>query len=163
MSITFNADEIFEIAEEMEKNGAKFYRKAAENTCDDQTKQMLLKLATMEDGHLQTFKSMRRQLCGSEKVQNTFDPDNEAALYLQAFADARGYEGKKSPTEELTGKESTKEVLEIALNDEKEAVVFYTGLKSLVSEKAGRDKVEMIIAEEMGHIAILLNQLKALG
>ena len=30
MPITFNADEIFEMAEEMERNGAWFYRRAAE-------------------------------------------------------------------------------------------------------------------------------------
>jgi hypothetical protein len=30
MSITFNVDEIFEMAEEIERNGAKFYREAQE-------------------------------------------------------------------------------------------------------------------------------------
>ena len=30
--ITFNPDEIFEMAEQIERNGAKFYRKAAERT-----------------------------------------------------------------------------------------------------------------------------------
>ena len=47
MSITFNANEIFEMAEEIERNGAKFYRKAAQNTSDNQTKQMLLDMADM--------------------------------------------------------------------------------------------------------------------
>ena len=36
MPITFNANEIFEMAEEMERNGARFYRKAAENASDNQ-------------------------------------------------------------------------------------------------------------------------------
>ncbi|MFC1675639.1 ferritin family protein [Planctomycetota bacterium] len=163
MSITFNADEIFEMAEEIEKNGAKFYRKAAENVSDKDIEKLLLELAVTEDGHLQTFRQMRQQLSGPEKTQNTFDPDSEAALYLQAMAEARGYEGKKSPTVELTGKESVKEVFEIALNAEKESVVFYFGLKSLVSEKAGKDKVEKVITEELSHITTLLSQLKALN
>ena len=163
MSITFNADEIFEMAEEIERNGAKFYRKAAENASDKDIEKLLLDLAVTEDGHLETFKQMRGQLADSEKTQNTFDPDNEAALYLQAMADARGYEGKRSPTIELTGKESVKEVFEIALNAEKESVVFYFGIKSFVSEKAGKDKVEKIIGEELSHITTLLDQLKALN
>ena len=162
MSITFNADEVFEMAEEMEINGARFYRKAAENTSDSQTKQMLLDMANMEDGHLKTFQNIRKELGDSEMEPMAFDPDNEGALYLQAMADAHGYEGKKSPTEELTGNETPKEILEIALNSEKESVVFYSGLKSLVSLKAGRDKVEAIVLEELAHIATLFNKLKTL-
>ena len=162
MGITFNANEIFEMAEEMERDGAKFYRKAAENASDEKTKQMLLDMASMEDGHLKTFKEMREQLSDQEKGWAVFDPDNQSVLYLQAMADARGYEGKIAPKKELTGDETPKEILEIALNSEKESVVFYFGLKSLVPPKAGRDKVEAIILEELSHITTLLNKLKSL-
>ena len=44
MSITFNADEIFEMAEQIERNGATFYREAAGNTLDADVKEMLLSL-----------------------------------------------------------------------------------------------------------------------
>ena len=162
MPVTFNADEIFEMAEEIERNGANFYRKAAENTSDKQTKQMLLDMAVMEDGHLKTFEKMREQLSGQEKGWTVFDPDNQSVLYLQAMADARGYEGKITPAKELTGKETIREILEIALNSEKESVVFYFGLRSMVPVKAGRDKVEAIVEEELSHITILLNKLKSL-
>ena len=162
MPITFNANEIFEMAEEMERNGARFYRKAAENASDNQTKQMLLDMADMEDGHLATFQEMREELSGQEKGWTVFDPDNQSVLYLQAMADARGYEGKITPNEELTGRETPKEILETALNSEKESVVFYFGLKSLVPPKAGREKVEAIIIEELSHITTLLNKLKSL-
>ena len=162
MPITFNANEIFEMAEEMERNGARFYRKAAENTSDDQTKQMLLNMADMEDDHLKTFEEMRKELSGQEKGWTTFDPDNQSVLYLQSMADARGYEGKITPTKELTGSETPKEILETALNSEKESIVFYFGLKGLVPVKAGRDKVEAIIIEELSHITTLLNKLKSL-
>ncbi len=162
MSITFNADEIFEMAEEIERNGAKFYRQAAKNTSDKQTKQVLLDMAVMEDGHLKTFEQMREQLSGQEKGWTTFDPDNQSALYLQAMADARGYEGKITPAKELTGKETTKEIIEIALNSENESVVFYLTLKDLVPVKAGRDKVEAIILEELSHITTLLKTLRSM-
>ena len=162
MPITFNANEIFEMAEEMERNGAKFYRKAAQNTADDQTKQMLLDMADMEDGHLATFQEMREQLSGQEKGWTVFDPDNQSILYLQAMADAHGYEGKITPSKELTGNETTKEILETALNSEKESVVFYFGLKGMVPVRAGRDKVEAIIIEELDHITTLLKKLKSL-
>ena len=162
MSITFNADEIFEMAEEIERNGAKFYREATKKTSDSKTKQMLLDMAAMEDGHLRTFAKMRYELSNQEKKETIFDPDSEAALYLQAMADSRGIEGRISPTQKLTGKETIKEILEIALNSEKESVVFYFGLKGMVPTKAGQDRVEAIILEEINHITALLNQLKEL-
>ena len=162
MGITFNANEIFEMAEEIERNGAKFYRQAAENTPDKETKQMLLDMAVMEDGHLKTFEEMRKQLSGQEKGWTVFDPDNQSVMYLQAMADARGYEGKIAPTKELTGNESPKEILEIALNSEKESVFLYFGFKELVPPKAGRDKVVAIIKEELSHITTLLKKLKSL-
>ena len=162
MGITFNANEIFEMAEEIERNGAKFYRRASANSPDEKTKQMLLDMAVMEDEHLKTFQQMRKQLSGREKGWAIFDPDNLSVLYLQAMADARGYEGKITPAKELTGSETPKEIIEIALNSEKESVVFYFGLKGLVPVKAGRDKVEAVIIEELGHITTLLGRLKSI-
>ncbi len=162
MSIRFSADEIFEMAEEIERNGAKFYRKAAEGAADNETRRYLLDMAAMEDGHLQTFTEMREQLSDAEREVVTFDPENEAALYLDAMADSHGTEGKKSVTEELTGDESIAEIVSIAIGAEKDSVVFYSGLKSLVTDAAGRDKVEKIIAEELSHLASLTNKLKEL-
>ena len=163
MGITFNANEVFEMAEEIERNGAKFYRKAAENASDDKIKKMLLGMAAMEDKHLKTFREMREQLSAREKEENVFDPNDEAAMYLQTMADARSWEGRKSPGVELTGNETTKEIIEIALNSEKESVVFYHGLRSLVPPKAGRDKIDAIITEELSHIRVLLEQLKLIN
>ncbi|MHC4572626.1 MAG: ferritin family protein [Planctomycetota bacterium] len=162
MGITFNADEIFEMAEQIERNGAEYYREAAEKAADKETKQMLLDMAAMEDGHLKTFQEMREELSGREKTPLAFDPDNQAAMYLKTMADARGMEGRISPTKKLTGSETTREVLDTAVNSENESVVFYLNLKGLVPVKAGRDKVEEIILEELSHITTLLGKLKAL-
>ena len=162
MSITFNVDEIFEMAEEIERNGAKFYREAAGNAKDKTIQKMFTELAAMEDGHLRTFQQMRQGLSDQEKGGTTFDPDNEAALYLQAMADTKGFEGMKTQTQKLTGKESMEELFEVAIEAEKNSVVFYVGLKGMVEARAGRDKVENIIREEVGHAAQLRRELAAI-
>ena len=59
MSYDFNADDVLEMAEQLEKNGGKFYRAAAESTNDPDNKKFLLELAAMEDQHELTFKAMR--------------------------------------------------------------------------------------------------------
>jgi rubrerythrin len=162
MGVNFNADEVFEMAEQIERNGARFYREAADKVTSREMKDMFLNMAVMEDGHLQTFQAMRKDLAAQEKAETAFDPFNEAALYLQTMADDKGSEGLKSPTEKLTGRESAQELLEIAIGAEKNSVLFYVGLKDLVSAKAGRDKVEPIIREEVRHVADLRRQRTAL-
>ncbi|HQI26949.1 MAG TPA: ferritin family protein [Sedimentisphaerales bacterium] len=129
MSITFNADEVFEMAEEIERNGARFYREAASKAADRGIKEMFLGMASMEDGHLRTFQEMRKSLTEREKGETAFDPYNEATLYLQALADSKGFEGMKSPTQKLTGRESVRELLETAIGAEQNSVLYYVGLK----------------------------------
>ncbi len=163
MPVKFNANEIFEMAEEIEANAEKFYREAADNTSDKNTEKMLLEMAEMEDEHLNIFRQMRQSLGEEEQIQPTFDPEDEAALYLQAMADAHGSEGKISPTKKLTGNETIKEILHIAKNAEKDSVVFYNSLKEMVPPRAGRGRVEKIIKEEIGHINTINQKLNEAG
>ncbi len=160
MAASFNADEILEMAEQIERNGAKFYREASKVAEDKQISQMFLDMAVMEEGHLRTFEDMRKELSEQEKGGVVFDPNDEAAAYLQMKGGASGIEGKKSPTQALTGNETMKEIFEIAVNAEKESITFYTSLKDLVSSEAGKDKVEAIIEEEKKHVDSLLEQLE---
>jgi len=162
VSITFNADEIFEMAEQIERNGAAFYREAAVKAKDAPTKKFLTDLAAMEDGHLVIFQTMRKELGKADKEPVTFDPDNEAAMYLQAMADAKGFEGKISPGLRLSGRETLPDILSMAINAERNSVVFYVGLKSLVEADRNRRQVDKIIGEEMGHIAVLQRKLLSL-
>ena len=160
MAATFSVNEIFDIAEEIERNGARLYRKAAESASSEEGCEFFQSLAAMEDGHLGTFQSMRKHLMAG-KVE-TYDPQGQAYLYLKAIADLRGYEGKKNLVQELTGRESRKEILEIALNAEKESVFLYYGMKDLLPSADDRETVSKIIKEELSHITLLLTELKSL-
>ena len=162
MVITYSADEIFEIAEEIERNAAELYREAAEKCSNEETRKLLLDMSAIENEHLETFQSMREKLSAEDGL-SIFDPLARSAEYLQTMADARTWEGRTSPTQDLTGDETARGIIEIALESEKEMVVFYVGLKDMVYFKAGKDKVEEIIIEELKHISALLKMLKSLG
>ena len=43
MAYDFTADDIFEMAEQLERNGAQFYRNAAENTDDPEANAFLIR------------------------------------------------------------------------------------------------------------------------
>ena len=157
MSYDFNADDIFEMAEQLERNGGKFYRTVAEGVSDAANKKLLLGLAEMEDQHVKTFQALRAELTEKEKESTVFDPQGEAALYLRALADTRVFFEKQI---DVT---SMQEILKSAIEAEKDAIVFYLGMKDTVPEGSGKDRLDNIIKEEMGHIQLLGRELVALG
>ncbi len=149
----FNADDIFEMAVKIEQNGALFYREAAQKVTGEGNKQFLLDLAKMEDDHEQTFAIMKKELIADESVPTTFDPDDQNALYLQAFADTRVFFRKEEPGSDL------QEILGCAIQSEKDSIAFYLGMKELVPQSLGKAKLDDIIKEEMSHIRLLANKL----
>ena len=153
MGIDFNADEVFEIAEQIERNGAKFYRNMADKITDLNKRQLLIGLAEMEDEHEQTFKTLRSKLSTDEKIQTTFDPNGESEKYLQALADTRVFYEKDVDIS------SFKEILKSAITAEKDSIVFYLGIKDVVPAHLGKDKLDDIIKEEMSHISLLSKEL----
>jgi rubrerythrin len=155
LSFQFNADEILEMAEQIERNGARFYRKAAQMLEDEKIAKLLLDLAAWEDGHEKVFANLRERLTDSERRPTTFDPDHEGSLYLRAMADGHVFDVKLDPADLLTGKETKAEILRLALGQEKDSIVFYLGLKELIAETGGKEKIDEIITEEMRHIGFL--------
>ena len=159
MSILFNANEVFEMAERIEANGEAFYRRAAEMNPAPKDREFLLHLADMEVGHRLTFVEMRKQLSARQKELTAYDPNGEAAMYLSAMADAHPGEGAPSIAKALTGKESLDHILRTAIELEKKSVLFYLGLRDMVPEALGKDRIDTIIAEEKSHIVILAQHL----
>ena len=153
MSYNFNADEIFEIAEQIERNGANFYRTAAENITDEDKKKLLIHLAEMEDDHEKTFKTLRDELSENEKTMTTFDPEDETADYLRLLADTRVFYEKEVDVTSLN------EVFKTAITAEKDSIVFYLGMKNVVPSHQGKDWLDRIIKEEMDHIRLLSKEL----
>ena len=156
MRYDFNADEVFEMAEQMERNGEKFYKSAAATIDDETHKKLLLELAAMEVDHEKTFKAMRSDLKAAEKSATVFDPEGDAALYLRALVDTRVFFEKKVDVS------SMESILKAAIEAEKDSIVFYLGMKNAVPDKLGKDRIEGIIKEEMGHIRLLSRELAQL-
>ena len=69
---------------------------------------------------------------------------------------------KTDPSEKLTGKETLEEIYRTAMGLEKDSIVFYQGIREMVPERLGKDKIDDVIKEEMRHVTILSNQLTSL-
>jgi rubrerythrin len=158
MSNRFNADEIFKMAIELERQGVLFYSEASRIFDDPQLKNMLEGLASMEAEHERVFSSMRDRLVGQEFYSDVFDPDNLSVSYLQAMTHRVVFDTEYT----FSGSETISEILKKGIEAEKNSIVFYAGIKNIVPEKLGRDKVEKIIQEEMEHVVILNDKLSLL-
>ncbi|MBN1309211.1 MAG: ferritin family protein [Chitinispirillaceae bacterium] len=158
MPITFNVDEVFTLAEQIERNGAAFYRKCAEISMEE--KDFLLNLASMEEGHLATFQQMHQSVTSRESDLSAADPDREAGEYLNNMAGGYVFDTRKDPSATLSGSERLPDILQTAIGLEKDSIVFYLGIKEMVPRSAGKEKIDAIIKEEMKHVTMLSAKLK---
>ena len=139
MGIIFNADEMFATAEQIERNGQNFYRAAAEKVAEAGAKKLLLDLADWE--------------------AHVADPQGEAELYVQAMANGHVFFVNDDPTLLLEGKQKPEDFIAVALDFERDTILFFLGMKDLVPARLGTDKVDQIVREEMRHVAFLKKEI----
>jgi len=160
MAFTFNVCEIFQMAEQIERKGAAFYRNVIKNFDDPKTRKVLLEPADREEKHADAFAAIRKSLSERERPPTAFDPDNQDALYLQAMADEHVFNVKQDDCSSLSGDESRQCIFKTAVELEKESLTFFLGLKAAVPKQQDKDKVEVIIRAKMKHIGLLNQQLQ---
>lgn len=160
MQAEFNPSEILEIAIEIERTGAAFYRAARDPIVDVATKRLLGELAAWEDAHAIIFEAMKERYDAGKLDTSILDPNHDAAKYLHAVA-----HGVIFPTdatvEDLFKRGRTPEaILETALSMEKDAVVFYLSLLDTLPNPADRKVIDAILKEERSHILSLSDALR---
>jgi rubrerythrin len=160
--IKYSADDVFEMAVRSEHNAAAYYRKAAQLHRDQSETEFLVKLAEMEDEHERTFRSLRSELTARERMPTALDPYDQNSLYLSSMANKHIAEGTPTLADTLTGQETMTEILTAACDLEKESILFYVGMKDMVPEDLGKQRIERIIEEEKSHFVTLTEELSNL-
>ncbi len=160
MDAEMSGYEVLEVAEKIERNGVKFYRRAAGLCDDDRISTLFVQLAQWEARHVELFKKMRERLSAERWQPGRLDPDRIDSPNAKALAGLAVFAIQPDPSEELTGKESRADVLKMAIEKEKDSIVYYTGLKDFVPHQSDRQVVEEVIQEEMKHVRILVQSLE---
>ena len=104
-----------------------------------------------------TYAAGTPSVSAKDKQTLVFDPEGETAQYLKALADTRVFFEKQI---DMTSLEA---ILKEAITAEKDSIVFYLGMKDMVADASGKDRIDAIIKEEMGHIRQLSRELAALN
>ena len=148
----FNLSEIFEIAEQIERNGAVFYRKAAIKFNDNpEANSILLDLAIQEEQHEKTFSDI---LHNTLKNNDISQEDELTRQYLDAIAGQFVFDNSKIESE-LTDKMSQQDIFDAAIQKEKDSIIFFLGLKNALSSEQDKKTIDFIIEEEQRHLIIL--------
>jgi len=159
MSRTFNAIEVFEIAEQIERNGEVFYRRAAERFRDSEAGGIFAKLAGWEVKHEAAFAALRKQLAKEPEELLRVDPEN-LPVDAKAMAGLSAFGINTDATVELVGCKTQADALKIALQKEKDTIIFYTGLKEFVPVAVAVSEIDDIIAEELRHVRTIIEALE---
>lgn len=166
MIYNFNADAILEMAEQIERNGVKFYQTAARRVLSPSVKEMLTRLARMEEEHEKTFAALRKELSKPERSPAFLELDADVQQYLLALSNTRVFKNDPKTNLKISETHSEADILEeiyrAAIRTEKDSIVFYAGLREMVPVAFGKSKVDAIIKEEMQHITMLSLELAGL-
>jgi rubrerythrin len=161
MKLYFNADEVFEMAEDIERQGASFYTKAAGLFSDADIKNLLEGLSKMEVAHEKAFKKMRSDILSD--AFKGYDPDEMAIAYIHAFTEGKVFAKGADMCDALNAKSTLSEILKMAIEAEKNSILFYTGIKKALPETMAKEAIEDIIGEEMKHIVMLTSKLTSIA
>ncbi len=149
MGIFFTAAEIFDVAIGMEKSGIACYTQAAKSSRNSDVKGLYNVLVGDEKNHLQFFQKSK------ESQESTFSPgalDDEYPAYLKALVDSVVFTPEKSSEATNMAKVASEgQALDFALGMERDSILFYLEMKSLMS-RTGKGSLEKIIREERSHL-----------
>ncbi|MBP8645569.1 MAG: ferritin family protein [Syntrophobacteraceae bacterium] len=160
MLFCFNAAEVFQIAVEIEENGRTFYEKAQALVDDPEVKKLFSDLALEEISHKKKFEEFKAQLPSGLAAPTVSDPQQELDLYIKMMADQHIFRTDKEMQEHISKIKTTVDALRMAIQFEKDSVLFFLSMQEATCEGKGRDLVSLLVKEEQEHVRRLSLQLR---
>jgi len=148
MAVFFSGSELLEIAMGIERNGMAFYQALADKTGNRDIKDIYTYLAGEEKKHLDTFQGMSGSL-GQVKPPETYG--DEYMLYLKSLVDNTVFTNVTEAKQKAAKVSNEIEALDTGIQAEKDSILFYTELQSLVRER-DRKVVLSVLDEEKNHL-----------
>jgi rubrerythrin len=146
----YSIDEIMEMAIQTEKLGFQFYTGMAEKfKKDDGLVKLFSTLANKEKAHEAIFTNLKDHVDqhGVEPIQW-----EEVSNYMRAFVESEFFLGRGKSLPAMDHIKTVKDAVKFALGFEKETLLYFMELRSIVKEKQAVDEV---INEEKSHIVWL--------
>jgi len=146
----FSFREVIDMAIQLEKNAENFYRAALTKMSTPSLQPVLVCLANEERSHAEWFERLKRVGKGADG--RTQGEELSGVVLQNLVGDQKFSLGEV----DLSKIESTKELIELAVEHEKDTIVFYQMLQSFMDNPETMKELDGIIAEEDQHIKLLL-------
>lgn len=149
MDFGFSADDVFEIAVDLEARGERFYLAAASKTTNEDVRKLFIALARDEIKHAARFevqRSKRRTRLGGE---GSAASERWLRDYLRSWSEGEAFDG-----EDLDAFAATRDVMEVlnkALELEVEVVTFFLHMRQFMPSDEEAAWVDEILREEDHH------------
>ena len=162
MTNGLSAPDALEAAQEIERNGVAFYHQAADLVKDDDVRRVLRALSVWEDEHERTFAAFAKAWrAGNAETAEESDTTRAIAHCMQVCRERPWLCLSESPAGRLHGGESVEDVIEVAVDMELGTILFYTGIGRLFANDEDRARIDRIVTEEIQHIQMLRQGLRA--
>ncbi len=148
MSIVFSGSELINTAIAIEGRGAAFYDTMSRTARSKEEKQIFHMLAEMEHRHIGIFQEMLTESETFKLAQNEAEDYNG---YLSALVDSAVFPDDMATSEAVSCTDSDIGALELAINAEKDSLLFYYEMRDIMP-KSAHETVNRVITEEKFHL-----------
>ena len=155
MGNLFSDLEGLRIAVDMEARGRDFYQKASEKAATKEHKALFLLLMNEETTHYNQFTQLYNKIKESKlSDSNDYLFDQETSKYLTVLAEPHIFPKDKAE-KALPELKSIADILKAAIQDEKDAILFYDALAKCAKFEETRSIFNLLKAEEQTHVVKL--------
>jgi rubrerythrin len=152
MLFGFNAAEVFDIAINIEENGKTFYTKASQMVDNEDVKALFQQLAKEEDTHKARFTELKKLLPPQAQQPTVPDVSGDLDAYLKMMAREHIFNDASGVEQELKKISSVQDALKLAIQFEKDSVLFFVSMKEATDDTKGREMIDWLIKEEQEHV-----------
>jgi len=148
-AIMFTIKEIIDFAVQIEENGERIYREALSRASNPELASLLKWLADDEAEHATVFNRLCKEF--NEQTQD----ERIDRLGREMLGAVMGGQAFSLEDDDLHSLDRVEEILEKAIEFEKDTVIFYEMLCSFINGTEAFNCIETIIDEEKRHIRVL--------
>ena len=159
MAFDFNANEVFQMAIEIEENGRLFYKKARELVEEPEVKSLFSDLEQREVEHKEKFETLKAELPDSARKSTMWDPEGEINQYLKMAADMHVFRAATPVEEQLAHVDSAEDAIRLAMQFEKDSILFFLLMQDETKKGKGKDLITQLTNEEKAHLRLLSKEL----
>ena len=141
----FSLKDIVDIAVQIEQNGERVYRNAAKKIKDPPLRSLLKGLADEEAQHAKWFEALM------DTVTGTGDFPEQEKMGRALLKNAVGTQSFTLEDADFSSMETIEDLLELAIEFEKDTVLFYGMLQPLIEDQKTLEQLHAIIQEEENH------------